>query len=221
MIFPAEAVVLVISAVVSCGLVLVGARVMSRATAHYREAQTVIRAIITTYGQRLQHQEQTCQTVSNELGRVRALCEKLEKGREQTTNTRGEIPSSAADLVAAMKEVSNNIVVLNQTLRTSETTVGRPASLTGSESSAIALPLALKAQEMTRTEFDALKILATEGNKTSTELHGRVGRSREHFSRLMKRLYERGYVDRDTSKTPFVYRINESVARNVLEETVG
>jgi predicted transcriptional regulator len=73
--------------------------------------------------------------------------------------------------------------------------------------------------ETTPTEIHALKILATEGAKTSKELHGRVGRSREHFARLMKKLYERGYVDRDTSKTPFVYAINDGIAERVLEVT--
>jgi hypothetical protein len=219
MVFPTDVIALSLSAVISCGFLLAGARVMSRATTHYKEAQSVVRAIITTYGQRLQRQEEVCQIITNELGNVRALYEKLEKIQEERSHgTPGTISSTAA-LVAAMRDVSNNIGLLNQTLRINQTLLSGSSVFTESESPPLRLPFNLKGPEMTPTEFQALKILATEGNKTSIELHARIGRSREHFCRLMKRLYERGYVDRDTSKIPFVYRINQSVARNLLEES--
>ncbi len=51
-----------------------------------------------------------------------------------------------------------------------------------------------------------LDILA-EGPKTSREIERIIGRSREHTARLMKHLYELGYVRRDESTRPYVYML--------------
>lgn len=45
------------------------------------------------------------------------------------------------------------------------------------------------------------------GSRTPHEIQEHIGRSREHTARLMKRLFEQGFVDRNETKRPFVYRI--------------
>jgi len=37
--------------------------------------------------------------------------------------------------------------------------------------------------------------------------------SREHTARLMKKLYEAGYVERETKKIPFEYRIKNEMKK--------
>jgi hypothetical protein len=54
-----------------------------------------------------------------------------------------------------------------------------------------------------------LKILG-EGPKTSRQIEGLIGRSREHTARLMKRLFELGYVTRDMATKPYTYTITDS-----------
>ncbi|MEM2923860.1 MAG: winged helix-turn-helix domain-containing protein [Candidatus Nitrosocaldus sp.] len=51
-----------------------------------------------------------------------------------------------------------------------------------------------------------------EGSKTSREIEKRLGMSREHTARLMKRLYEMGYVTRDKSKRPYRYMLAQSIS---------
>ncbi|MCS7141410.1 MAG: winged helix-turn-helix domain-containing protein [Candidatus Nitrosocaldus sp.] len=46
-----------------------------------------------------------------------------------------------------------------------------------------------------------------EGPKTSREMEQRLGMSREHTARLMKRLYEMGYLTRDESRRPYRYML--------------
>jgi len=41
-----------------------------------------------------------------------------------------------------------------------------------------------------------------------------VGRSREHTARLMKRLYEEGYVRRDQNRIPFRYALVDRVRQS-------
>jgi len=71
---------------------------------------------------------------------------------------------------------------------------------------------------LTETELSVLEMLAMEGPKTAPEIKVRIGLSREHTARLMKKLYEEGYLERDTSKIPFKYRIKKEMEK-LLKKT--
>ena len=49
--------------------------------------------------------------------------------------------------------------------------------------------------------------LITNKSMTSRDIQITLGRSREHTSRLMKKLFEDGYVKRNTSSKPYTYSI--------------
>jgi chromosome segregation ATPase len=66
---------------------------------------------------------------------------------------------------------------------------------------------------LTDTEFAALDFLATEGPKTAPEIKEKLQLSREHTARLMKKLYEEGYLERETGKLPFKYSIKEEMLK--------
>jgi len=51
--------------------------------------------------------------------------------------------------------------------------------------------------------------LITLKEMTSRDIQITIGRSREHTSRLMKRLFEEGLVERNTKLKPFTYKITE------------
>jgi predicted transcriptional regulator len=51
--------------------------------------------------------------------------------------------------------------------------------------------------------------LITTKEMTSRDIQITIGRSREHTSRLMKRLFEEGLVERNTKLKPFTYRITD------------
>lgn len=71
---------------------------------------------------------------------------------------------------------------------------------------------------LTETELAALEFLASEGPKTAPEIKWRIRLSREHTARLMKKLYESGYLERDTNKIPFKYSIKKEM-ENLLKKT--
>ena len=51
--------------------------------------------------------------------------------------------------------------------------------------------------------------LITKGPKTSRDIEVTFGKSREHVSRLMKKLFVDGFVSRDKSARPYRYAITE------------
>ncbi len=79
-----------------------------------------------------------------------------------------------------------------------------------------ALPLArtesgILAGLSTQTELQVITILAEQGSKSAPEIGRAIGRSREHTARLLKTLYEEGYVKRDQARVPFRYSLVERV----------
>jgi DNA-binding MarR family transcriptional regulator len=75
---------------------------------------------------------------------------------------------------------------------------------------------------LTETELSVLEMLSLEGPKTAPEIKEKIKLSREHTARLMKKLYERGYLERETNKIPFKYSVKkemEKLLRKTESET--
>jgi chromosome segregation ATPase len=66
---------------------------------------------------------------------------------------------------------------------------------------------------LTDTEIAVLEFLSAEGPKTAPEIKEKVKLSREHTARLMKKLYEEGYLERETGKLPFKYSIKKEMEK--------
>jgi DNA-binding MarR family transcriptional regulator len=66
---------------------------------------------------------------------------------------------------------------------------------------------------LTETELTVLEMLTAEGSKTAPEIKDMVRLSREHTARLMKKLYEKGYLERETGKIPFRYSIKKEMKK--------
>lgn len=75
----------------------------------------------------------------------------------------------------------------------------------------------------TPTELQVLTLLANEGPKSAPEIGRVVGRSREHSARLMKKLFDEGYVRRDQTRIPFRYstieRLKNSLTKRVEKDS--
>jgi DNA-binding MarR family transcriptional regulator len=65
--------------------------------------------------------------------------------------------------------------------------------------------------ELTETENQIIQFLLIEGPKTAPEVERKIEKTREHTARLMKKLWQEGFIERDTHRIPFVYRVNEKL----------
>ena len=68
-------------------------------------------------------------------------------------------------------------------------------------------------EPLTETELRVLETIGKEGEKTAPEIRENIGLTREHTARLMKKLYKDGYLERDTHKMPYVYRLKEEMEK--------
>jgi DNA-binding MarR family transcriptional regulator len=66
---------------------------------------------------------------------------------------------------------------------------------------------------LTETELTVLETIGKEGEKTAPEIKEKIGLTREHTARLMKKLYKDGYLERDTHKMPYIYQLKEEMQK--------
>ncbi|HEY7367034.1 MAG TPA: helix-turn-helix domain-containing protein [Nitrosopumilaceae archaeon] len=87
--------------------------------------------------------------------------------------------------------------------------------ISDSEESSIIKPkyVAPKPRQTPNNDFsnivDFVLGLITHKSMTSRDIQNASHRSREHISRLMKKLYQEGYVERNTRTKPFTYSITD------------
>ena len=66
-------------------------------------------------------------------------------------------------------------------------------------------------EQLTETEFAVLAIIDELGEGSVPDIKERIQKTREHTARLLKKLYERGYIDRSTNSMPYRYYIRKEI----------
>ncbi len=67
----------------------------------------------------------------------------------------------------------------------------------------------VKSRDVTGTELSILRLLVGEA-KSPIEIQKIVSLSREHVSRIMKEIYHKGLVSRETGERPYRYKLTDS-----------
>jgi len=149
------------------------------------------------------------------------LANNIQKKMVSFESKLGAITENNANILLKMSQANiktQNIEVAHKTLKTKITEIEEQVQKLS------ALPETLKKPVMpirrdkamaalTETEVIVLEMLSAEGPKTAPEIKERLQLSREHTARLMKKLYEKGYLERETGKIPFRYSVKKEMKK--------
>jgi regulator of replication initiation timing len=121
------------------------------------------------------------------------------------------LSKSIQDLVATDKQVLQEIEQLRSRL-----SVSRAQNIERAQS--ISPPMDLQEESvlerLTPTERDTLNSLLA-GPLSAPQMSKLLNKSREHTARLLKRLYMEGFVDRDSIRPPFRYKLNDKLRSSI------
>lgn len=70
-------------------------------------------------------------------------------------------------------------------------------------------------EQLTETEIEVLAIIEDKGEASVPEIKNRVNKTREHTARLLKKLYDKGFIDRNTNTMPYKYHIRKEIKDNI------
>jgi len=192
----------------------------------YREARQMLSAMLSSVSARL-HQNETL---------TRQLLEQLQVLKADHARARAEAPTVDTDrLVWYMQQgtgnmrgfeekvdqVEKNLKVMREEIKEIRTRVDRLSEWQGAENADHAIAVGLLTEDslnkLSQTERGVLDLLVS-GPKPAPEIGPVVGKSREHTARLMKSLFQQGFVERETDRQPYEYRLNSKV-REALVKT--
>jgi chromosome segregation ATPase len=185
------------------------------------ESASLISVIVDALTARMQHAESATHklrsemnTVSYRAGNIEEAQAEIRKSHDRLLNQIQDAFANDRKLIAELEQLKIRLSTIQQRKATGAEPLPKRENLgTGVTDGDILAAV-------TSTEQEVLEILRLEGPKGAPELGIRLTKSREHMSRLMKKLYMEGYVDRETNHAPFRYKLNESL-RSALESDVS
>jgi hypothetical protein len=192
----------------------------------YKDAKNVVNDIIVSFNKQLQMQEDRLETSTRKIS-VLSSCNKLFAERLENQKKEVQTLANQIESFSDQKKVSTRISVLenrfDEVASMKDNLLKKIAEIEkqrlrrkDSEAeikSAIPIKRERVLAPLTTTELTVLEFLAVEGEKTAPEIKEQIKLSREHTARLMKKLYEKGYLERSAKKIPFTYKLKEEMQK--------
>jgi chromosome segregation ATPase len=213
-------------------------RQLRRAQKEYEKARNSVEDIVMSFNRELRREAEAIQAVNykaeansaktdaglkktdilekrllpleSQIGAQTSAIKSIAETNVQTLQQVSQVDSKVHDIEAAQEALKIKITGLEEQVQKISTTPeiqGEPAMPV--------MPLRRdKAMaSLTETEIAVLEFLTSEGPKTAPEIKEKVKLSREHTARLMKKLYEEGYLERETGKLPFKYSVKKEMEK--------
>jgi len=203
-----------------------------RVQREYEEAKDVVGDVAISFNTDIEREKQKLSVISGEtqmlLSENRRVRKEIESHASQLSKFATKIEEVSGlepKLSAQLEEIRKNVTDLVNSQKHIDQRVAkieqlRPQVPVQETKLKAAIPIGREKAlaSLTQTELDVLEFLASEGRKTAPEIKERIRLTREHTARLMKNLYARGYLERNTEKIPYSYSIKDEM-RKILKKT--
>ncbi len=206
-------------------------RQIRRAQREYQKAKGLVEDIVLSFNRELKRESDRLELISfkiegsdakanSGLQKIDSIEKKLVPLEEQVGSINQSIGQNKTDLLSGITGIElklKDIEAIQEALKAKVSGIedqvqkipSTPIEFTPQPVIPIKRDKALAA--LTDTEIAVLEMLSKEGAKTAPEIKERVQLSREHTARLMKKLYEEGYLERETGKIPFSYTVKKEM----------
>jgi chromosome segregation ATPase len=203
-------------------------RQIRKAQKEYEKAREAVEDIVLSFNRELKREADRLELVAYKVEGNAAKADtslkrvdNIEKKIAPIESKLRAISENDASILSKIAEVdtkTHNIEAAHQTLKTKITEVEEQVQkLSAVPEIKIEPVIPIRRDKamaaLTDTEVTVLEMLSAEGSKTAPEIKDRVRLSREHTARLMKKLYEKGYLERETGKIPFKYSVKKEMKK--------
>ncbi len=197
---------------------------LAKVTAEYRDAKSIVQTLINNFNSRMRAQslkiEESLAASQIAASIVPSIHEQAREQSEKVTS----LERSVETTLRAQTTIVKNLIAVKDTLTViSERQAvfqehiksldDRYRGLLPEVEKTVMLPVEGEAalSRLTPTELQILEYITRGGSKPAPELKDIIIKTREHTARLMKKLFEEGYVEREAGNIPYRYKINEKI----------
>lgn len=204
-------------------IVVVGAsiilyRKIKAATVEYEGSKEAVRNITFGFTRQVNHMQQDVAKAENEATTAKVVAnealkssgeakEATLKGLQAVQTLQNRLDSTESEVEAIKKEVQKLSTAPKQRAVVVRQDITAPIPV--QQGNILA--------QLTDTELNALKKIAELGEGTVPEIKEHLGTTREHTARMLKKLYESGFVDRSTNAMPYRYSVRKEI-RDLIQQ---
>ncbi len=193
---------------------------LKRITQEYKKSKSLLSDIILSFNDQLRKNEARIEKIESVI-ESSLKEEKISEFKSTVLKLESEVQKIKDAMTQELSSIRENIRLLDERLKSLGQELESRKNVEISEEpieSAIPIKRESVLSSLNETELKVLKFLADEGKKTALQIRDRFNFSREHSARLLKKLYENGYLERETSSKPFLYGIKKEML-NLLKNS--
>jgi hypothetical protein len=186
------------------------------AQAEYDDSKDAVRNISSGFTRQVKRMESELDRIEREALQAKYMASKAINSRQET----GDATLKGLEKV---KELSNRVDNIESSIDAMRGDLQKIASQPRIvQQTPVTAPIPLESdnilQQITGTELNVLKMIVEIGEGTVPEIKDVISKTREHTARLLKKLYEKGYIDRNTSSMPYRYSIRKEIRELIIEQ---
>jgi DNA-binding MarR family transcriptional regulator len=192
-------------------------RKIQEATSEYEGAKESVRNITFGFTRQVNRLQQDIVKTENEVTQAKVVAsealrnsgeakEAILKGLEAVKSLQNRVDSTESEVESIRKEMQKLALAPKQRVVVRQDVMAPIPVQQGNILS-----------QLTETELTALKKIAELGEGTVPEIKNHIGTTREHTARMLKKLYESGFVDRSTNAMPYRYSIRKEI-RDIIQQ---
>ncbi|WP_455285105.1 hypothetical protein [[Eubacterium] cellulosolvens] len=194
----------------------------------YREARQLLSAMVCSLSTRIQQNEVLTKELSEQVqilnaNQAQVRAEAGSQGNGRILECMHDWIGNVRRLVDTVDTLQKNLKKVEEELQEMRVHVDRLSRSEESHSGGEVVPVGVVTQDvlgrLSPTERRVLELLV-DRPKAGPEIGRLIMKSREHTARLMKSLFEQGFVERETHHQPYEYRLNDKVRDVVAERLV-
>jgi len=198
-------------------------RRIRQASKAYEEARNAVEDIVISFDKQLSRQEEqiggAVRRIESQTGRDDRLSRRLDDQEHRIASGLAGLNAKVAGIpdVESVKTTLSDLQQRVEGLSKAQEEWAKRATVVSEAQIEAAIPLRRDQAlaPLTVTELRVLEFISTSpsGERTAPEVKQMINLTREHTARLMKKLYEDGYLERRSEKTPFAYRVKEEMLK--------
>ena len=188
------------------------------AQAEYDDSKQTVRGITMVFTRQVKKMETELVNIERETLQAKYLANQaIRQNRGTSLNPKDS--QEITQLNNRVQRIEENIDTMKQEL----TKLASQPRAAPRRQNDVAAPIPVQGadilQQITETELDVLRIIVDLGEGSVPDIRDKIGKTREHTSRLLKKLYDNGYIDRNTSSMPYRYHIRPEIKGLIIEKT--
>ena len=190
---------------------------IKRAQEKYESSRDVVRSITLGFTQQLAKLGRSILNLERDASETRSIASDAMKVSQEAMDTVSENDGARQRLAERISETESTLTGMKEEMqKLSRRTAVAPARV--EVDAAIPLEQGAVLDQLTPTELEVLALIEEMGEGSVPQIRERIDKTREHTARLLKKLFERGFIDRNTSGMPYRYHIRKEIRELIQQQ---